>query len=250
MDVTAIPVLSDNYVFALLESGGRNAALVDPGEAEPVLEFLEARRLTLEAILVTHHHGDHVGGLPTVRRRFPEARVIGATADAHRIRGLTERVREGDAPVVLGRRFEVLEVPGHTRGHIAYVVREGVGGELFSGDTVFGATIGNLFEGTPDEIYASLQKIRALPPATRLWCAHEYTLQYVREAAAFDPGNRALGERLARLERLPPGVPTVPLTLAEERATNPFFRWDEPELCTRLGTHPGLDTFRRLCELL
>jgi len=250
VDVTAIPVLSDNYVFALLEPRGATAALVDPGEAEPVLEFLERRTLALEAILVTHHHGDHVAGIGTLCRRFPAARVIGASADAHRIRGLTERVREGDAPVVLGRRFEVLEVPGHTRGHIAYVARDGEGGDLFSGDTVFGATIGNLFEGTPDDIYASLHKIRALPPATRLWCAHEYTLQYVREAAAFDPENRVLVERLARLERLGPGAPTVPLTLAEERATNPFFRWDEPELCARLDTAPGLDTFRRLCELL
>ncbi len=147
----------------------------------------------------------------------------------------------------------MIEVPGHTRGHVAYFLPDAAaGGDLFSGDTLFGGTIGNLFEGTPDEMFDSLMKLRALPAATRVWCAHEYTLTYVRDAARFDPGNARLVERLGRLERrAAAGDPvTVPLTMEEERATNPFLRWDDPALLERVGAEAGLPAFRRLCELL
>jgi hydroxyacylglutathione hydrolase len=253
MRVAAVPAFEDNYIFCLLqEPGTQGAVVVDPGEAPPVLDLLERERLQVEVVLVTHHHRDHVGGLSALLRRFPGARVVGPAAERDRIRGLTETVKEGDALEVAGRKTRVLDVPGHTAGHVAYYVADDAGaGDLFSGDTVFGGTIGNLFEGTPDDMFAALVKIRALPPATRLWCAHEYTLQYVREAARFDPANARLAARLRRVEaEVRDGRPTVPLRLEEERATNPFFRWDDPDLVRRLGTEPGLATFRRLCELL
>ncbi len=252
MDVVALPAFSDNYVFALVDRTARRAALVDPGDAGPPLALLQREGLALEAILLTHHHGDHIGGVEPLRRRHPAARVVGAAADRGRLPALTDAVREGDRIALLGRETTVLEVPGHTRGHVAYFVPGAAGGgDLFSGDTVFGGTIGNLFEGTPDEMFDSLQKLRALPPATRIWCAHEYTLTWVREAARFEPDHARLAARLGALERrAAAGDPvTVPLTLEEERATNPFFRWDDPGLLARLGTPPGREAFRRLCEL-
>jgi len=252
MRVLPLPAFHDNYVYALIDPRRRRGAVVDPGQAAPVLGLVEREGLELEAILLTHHHADHVGGVAELARRFPDARVAGAGADARRLPALTERVAEGDTVAVLGRGARVIDVPGHTRGHVAYFVPDDAGaGDLFSGDTVFGATIGNLFEGTPDDMFASLVKLRALPPRTRLWCGHEYTLQYVREAARFDPDNARLARRLAELEAgAGSGRPTVPLLLEEECATSPFFRWDAAELTHRLGTAPGLPTFRRLCELL
>jgi hydroxyacylglutathione hydrolase len=146
----------------------------------------------------------------------------------------------------------VLDVPGHTRSHIAYFfdAGDGSGGNLFSGDTIFGGTIGNLFEGTPEVMFESIQKIRALPAQTRIWCSHEYTLQYVRESAGIDPENIRLVKRLKALEAAGPArEPTVPLLLEEECATNPFFQWDDPRLSAHLAALPGLATFRRLCEI-
>jgi hydroxyacylglutathione hydrolase len=251
MNVQALPALADNYLFVLLDDAGAHAALVDPAEAAPALEFLERRGLELTALLLTHHHRDHVGGVEALVRRHPAVRVIGAARDRHRLPRVTEWVQEGDVVKLLGREARVLEVAGHTTGHVAYFFPEPPdGGELFSGDTVFGATIGNLFEGTPDDMFHALEKIRALPSATRLWCGHEYTLQYVREAARFDPHNPRLTERLARLEAAGAGACTLPLALAEERATNPFFQWDDPRLAQRLGTPPGIETFRKLCDVL
>jgi hydroxyacylglutathione hydrolase len=250
MRVVSIPAFDDNYIFALAIVSGGPAVLVDPGEAAPALEFLERECLSLEAILVTHHHGDHVGGIEAIVRRHPGLRVVGAARDAARIPGLSERVGEGDVVPILGRGARVIEVPGHTLGHVAYFVPDAAGGgDLFSGDTVFGGTIGNLFEGTADDVYGALVKLRALPPATRIWCAHEYTLQYVREAARFEPDHPRLAARLLRLEA-EAGRPTVPLSLEEECATNPFFRWDDPVLLHRLGMPAGPAAFRRLCELL
>jgi len=251
MRVVPVPVLGDNYVFVL--AAGTEAVLVDPGESTAPLARIEREGLRPVAILLTHHHRDHVGGVAEVVRRYPDVRVVGAERDRHRLPPLSQAVREGDAVTVLGAVARAIEVPGHTSGHVAYFFPApdaAEGGELFSGDTVFGGTVGNLFEGTPDDLFASLVKLRALPATTRLWCAHEYTLQYVREAARFDPENERLAARLARLEAAGRGAVTVPLTLAEECATNPFFRWDDAQVAAKLGTQPGLETFRRLCEVL
>jgi hydroxyacylglutathione hydrolase len=251
MQVVKLRALADNYVYLLQDEAARVAAVVDPAEAGLVLRQIEASGLRLAAILNTHHHGDHVGGNQALLRSFPGIPVFGGAGDRGRIPGQTAFLKEGDEPPFCGTKARVLDVPGHTRGHIAYFfAAAGDAGDLFSGDTVFGGTIGNLFESTPDVMFESIRKIRALPAQTRIWCSHEYTLQYVREAAAIDPGNRRLAQRLKSLEASAlQRLPTVPLLLEEECATNPFFRWDDPGLTARLGTPAGIATFRRLCEI-
>lgn len=252
MRVITLRAFADNYIFLLLHDIAEEAAAVDPGDAGPVLEYLRRTGRRLVAILNTHHHRDHVGGNRVLLEHFPGIPVFAGWHDRGRIQGQTAYLREGEEVVVCGAKAVVLEVPGHTRGHIAYFFPgdDCFGGDLFSGDTVFGGTIGNLFEGTPDEMYQSVQKIRALPAQTRIWCSHEYTLQYVREAAAIQPANARLARRLKELEAAASGgEPTVPLRLDEECATNPFFCWDNPDLAASLGSAPGIETFRRLCEI-
>ncbi len=252
MQVVTLKALADNYIFLLLDHSGHEAAAVDPGEAEPVLDYLRRTGSRLTAILNTHHHGDHVGGNVALLKKYPGMPVYGGAGDRGRIPGQTIFVSEPGEFPVCGARARVLEVPGHTKAHVAYFFDglDGMSGDLFSGDTVFGGTIGNLFEGTPDVMFRSIQKIRSLPIQTRIWCAHEYTLQYVRESAGIDPDNARLARRLRALEAsAPANTPTVPLTLEEERATNPFFRWDDPGLSARLSARAGLETFRRLCEI-
>jgi hydroxyacylglutathione hydrolase len=251
MQIITIPALSDNYIFLLLNDEAPELAAVDPGEAEPVLGYLKNSSRRLTAILNTHHHGDHTGGNRTLLKHFPDIPVFGGAGDRGRIPGQTAFLNEGDEISVGGAKARILEVPGHTKAHIAYYFASGDGsGDLFSGDTVFGGTIGNLFEGTPEVMFESMRKIRRLPRQSRIWCAHEYTLQYVRESARIDPGNAPLAHRLQRLEATArAGKPTVPLQLEEECSTNPFFRWDAPELTSYLSTAPGIDTFRRLCDI-
>jgi hydroxyacylglutathione hydrolase len=250
MKVHAIPALADNYIFLLIHDAAPELAVVDPGDAEPVLKYLRETGLHLTAILNTHHHGDHTGGNRVLLKRFPDISIFGGAADCGRIPGQTEYLHEGDEIAVCGAKARILEVPGHTNAHIAYHFPSGGGGDLFSGDTVFGGTIGNLFEGTPEIMFESIQKIRNLPRQTRIWCSHEYTLQYVREAAQIDPHNDQLANRLRRLKaEAPAGKPTVPLSLEEECGTNPFFRWDNPELNSFLLKAPGIATFRHLCDI-
>jgi hydroxyacylglutathione hydrolase len=221
---------------------------VDPGDAGPVIEFLRKARWRLSSILITHHHGDHVGGITELVRRFADLPVFGGAGDRGRIPGQTAFLNEGDEVRACGNSARVLEVPGHTRPHVAYFFADGAdGGDLFSGDTIFGGTIGNLFEGTPDQMFGSVRKIRALPAGTRIWCAHEYTRRYLPEALSIEPDNARLRRRLESLGGSKD--PTVPLSLEEECATNPFFRWDDAALCARLGTRPGIETFCRLCEI-
>jgi hydroxyacylglutathione hydrolase len=250
MQIHILHALGDNYIFVLADDLKPEAAVVDPGEAAPLLRHLRETGCRLTAILNTHHHEDHIGGNRELLELFPGIRVFGGAEDRGRIPGQTDFLAEGDEIIVAGAKARVLEVPGHTSAHVAYFFPEDGGGNLFSGDTVFGGTIGNLFEETPEIMFQSIQKIRALPPATKIWCSHEYTLQYVRESAGIDPGNARLGKRLRRLEAAASaGKPTVPLTLEEECATNPFFRWDDPSLNVHLGKAPGIATFRYLCDI-
>lgn len=252
MKIEILRAFRDNYIYWLPGEAGSAPAVVDPGDAAPVLQKLERERADLAAILITHHHQDHVGGVSQLVSRFPGIPVHAGAQDRGRVPGQTTFLSGGDEVVVGGAKARVLDIPGHTAGHVAYFFPdpEGRGGDLFSGDTVFGATVGNLFEGTPDQMRQSIAKIRALPPATRIWCAHEYTLAGLREALGLDPENSRLQQRLQRLLAGPPGERlTTPLELAEEVATNPFFRWDDPGLQRRLGTADGTSTFRRLCEL-
>jgi len=251
MHIATLPALSDNYIFILVDNTARQAAAVDPGDAEPVLQYLEKNGLKLTAILNTHHHYDHTGGNRSLLQRYPKIPVYAGAGDRGKIPGQTEYLREGDEIMVSGSKAGILDIPGHTSAPIAYYFSAGPDeGDLFSGDTVFGGTIGNLFEEDPETMFDSIRKIRMLPMRTRIWCSHEYTLQYVRESLQLDPGNLHLSERLHSLETTASaGRPTVPLSLKEECATNPFFRWDDPGLTAHFSKPPGLATFLHLCEI-
>jgi hydroxyacylglutathione hydrolase len=240
-----VPALADNYIW-LLHSGqdGHPALVVDPGDASPVEAALDDRGLTLGAILVTHHHADHTQGIARMRARWPQLRVLGPADEA--IDGLTERVRDGDEVDLAGQRLRVWAVPGHTAGHIAYVIdRPSDDGApiVFCGDTLFSAGCGRLFEGSPAQMQASLARLRSLPGATRVCCTHEYTLANLRFARAVDPDNAALAAREAACQALrAAGQPTLPSTVALECQTNPFLRWDAPSVqqaARRRAPHPA-----------
>jgi hydroxyacylglutathione hydrolase len=236
MEIHAVPAFQDNYLWVVAE--GSRAAVVDPGDAEPVERFLASRGLELCAILATHHHADHVGGLLELASTW-RCPVFGPAGES--IAGLTRRLGEGERIVVPGLELplEVLDVPGHTAGHIAYVRRE-PDPLVFCGDTLFACGCGRLFEGTPAQMHASLGKLAALPDATRVYCAHEYTMANIRFAQAVEPGNRRLAERQARdAATRARGEPTVPSTIGEERATNPFLRSAEPEVIAAAERRAG-----------
>jgi hydroxyacylglutathione hydrolase len=225
MNLVALPAFSDNYIWMLHD--GRHAAVVDPGDAAPVFAALHERGLQLVAILVTHHHPDHVGGVDELRDRTHA--IVHAPA-GERIPEPCVRHADGEVIDVLGLRFQVLDVPGHTAGHIAYLtLDEGDAPLLFCGDTLFSAGCGRLFEGTPAQMHASLQRLAALPGATRVCCTHEYTLANLKFAAAVEPDNAAVAAHRRRCEQLRgDGLPTLPSTVAQERAINPFLRCTEP----------------------
>jgi hydroxyacylglutathione hydrolase len=233
--IIPIPAFTDNYIWLVRD--GPHAAVVDPGDATPVLAFLERENLELSAIINTHHHADHVGGNAALLARFPVP-VFGPARET--IPGRTHALAEGDEITVpgLGWPLRVLDIPGHTAGHIGYVGDDAGEGVALVGDTLFAGGCGRLFEGTPAQMAASLAKLAALPGRTRVYCAHEYTLANLRFALAVEPGNAALRERLGRdREKRDRGLPTVPSTIADERATNPFLRASEPAVFAAAEAH-------------
>ena len=250
LEVEAITAFADNYIWALHD--GRVAAVVDPGDAQPVLRFLQERGLALGAIVITHHHGDHVGGVRELVAAYPEnpegapLPVIGPAGETIPCR--TQAVREGDVVTLEqpAATFRVIDVPGHTSGHVAYVGHlqgDKTPASLFCGDTLFATGCGRLFEGTPAQMRASLAKLAALAPDTLVYCAHEYTASNVRFARAVEPGNASLAaweDKVAALRA--EGRSTVPTTVGHERATNPFMRSDEPEVMQAVARHAAIGT--------
>lgn len=226
--VALIPALRDNYVALLHSPDGRSVAIIDPSEAEPVIRHLEERGLQPLAIFNTHHHPDHVGGNRELQKTY-DLPVYGAAADRDRIPGLTHPMYDGDrvAPAGLNRAGEIWDIPGHTRTHTAFVFPEE--NLLFAGDTLFAAGCGRLFEGTPEQMQASLARLAELPDATRVFCGHEYTVNNLRFAAAVEPDNPDIRDKLAWAQQTrEQGEPTLPSTIGEEKQTNPFLRWGEP----------------------
>jgi hydroxyacylglutathione hydrolase len=212
MDVFPIPQLSDNYAYLIVDPGSRQAGVVDCAEAEPVLEQVARRGVTLVAVLATHHHFDHVGGNRDLLARCPDLRIYGSG---------------DDAPVIF--------IPAHTSGHVAYWFPEHR--SVFTGDTLFAGGCGRLFEGDAAQMMASLGKLAGLPGDTRVYCGHEYTEKNLEFALTLEPGNDALRAKMAAVRALRrAGRPTVPSTIADEKATNPFLRTDSPELAAAVRT--------------
>jgi hydroxyacylglutathione hydrolase len=222
MTVTAspVPILKDNYAWLLRESGTGATAIVDPADAEPIIEAIEKAGGRLDLILLTHHHADHIAGVDEVRARF-KCRVVGAAADQHRLPKLDEAVREGDTVRLGNASANVIETPGHTRGQINFFFADG--DILLSGDTLFSLGCGRLSEGTPQEMFASLRKLAALPADTLVCCGHEYTESNARFALAVDPINAALHDFVSEVKQLrAAGQPSVPSILGDELKANPF----------------------------
>ncbi|MDD5280771.1 hydroxyacylglutathione hydrolase [Acidithiobacillus sp.] len=220
MSVHFIPAFADNYIYVLESSAG--VWIVDPGDVEPVFQWLAPRQMVPTAILCTHHHADHTGGVAALADHF-RIPVYGAN---DRIPALTHPVAAGKLTIG-SAEIQVMEVPGHTRDHIAYVWNA----SLFCGDTLFAAGCGRLFEGTPEMLFHSLQQLAALPPETAVYCAHEYTRNNLRFAALVDPGNPVIRDRQIQAQKQRErGQPTLPSSIALERASNPFLRCADPAL--------------------
>lgn len=226
MKIVQIFLLRDNYGYLLVCEKTGEAAIVDPSESEPVLRRIEEEDVDLKAILNTHHHRDHTGGNEGILAHRA-VDVYGHKSDQERIPGLTHGLDEGDEVRIGELSGRVLFIPGHTTGHVAYLF----GNNLFCGDTLFTGGCGRLFEGTPEQMHASLTKLMRLPDDTKIYCGHEYTENNLRFAITLEPKNYKLISRFERVQALRArGVSTVPATIEEEKQTNPFLRWDSKEL--------------------
>jgi hydroxyacylglutathione hydrolase len=233
LQVTVIPALVDNYIWLLRDTASGMVAVVDPAEVEPVNAILEQQGWRLNLILNTHHHADHTGGNDELKRKW-RATVIGPEADHDRIPEIDIAYRQGEQFSVGSQTVTVIDTPGHTRGHIAFWFAGA--GTLFCGDTLFSLGCGRLFEGTPEQMWDSLLKLRALPDETRIYCGHEYTQPNGRFALSIDPDNAVLQARMAEVDALrAAGKPTLPALLGVEKQANPFLRADDPALAARLG---------------
>lgn len=248
LEVELLPALSDNYIYLAHEPESGETAVVDPAVAEPVLAAAARKGWRIDHILNTHHHGDHTGGNAAIHKATG-APIVGPKSDEGRIPGIQIALSEGDTYRVGNAEAKVIFTPGHTRGHICFWFHNA--DVLFSGDTLFAMGCGRLFEGDAAQMWSSLQKLRALPAQTRIYCGHEYTQTNARCALTVDPDNAELQARARRVDaQRAQGAPTIPATMAEELATNPFLRADSPELAEALGMRGGdaVDVFAAVRE--
>lgn len=237
--------LSDNYGVLVHDPESGETASIDVPEEAAVRKALADTGWNLTHILITHHHNDHIGGLAGLKA--PGITVVGPKKDAARIPGLDVLVGEGDKFSFGGEAVKVFDTPGHTSGHITYWMPEAK--LIFAGDTMFAMGCGRLFEGSPADMWSSLSKIAALPPEAKVFCGHEYTLSNAKFAVTADPGNAALKARLAEVEeKTAKGIPTVPTTVGDELATNPFVRANTPEVAAAMGM-PGASPEKVLGEV-
>jgi hydroxyacylglutathione hydrolase len=233
MFISALPAFNDNYLWALHD--GHHAAIVDPGDAAIVQAFLHVKNLTLTDILVTHHHADHIGGIAALQKAYPDVRIFGLSHSE--LDCVTHPVKENDHAQVLGLDFKVIQTPGHLSSHVSYVSHP----LLFCGDTLFSAGCGRIFDGTPEQLFNSLNKLKALPGDTQVYCAHEYTEANLKFALHIEPGNTAVLNYMAHVKKLrAAGTPTIPTQLDIECAVNPFLRCDTIALQERLATLAGI----------
>jgi hydroxyacylglutathione hydrolase len=233
LEIITLAVLTDNYIYVIHDPDSQKTAVVDPALAEPVLELLRERGWQLNYILNTHHHSDHVGGNLLIKQQTG-CRIIGAKSDCGRIPGIDQGVKEGDTLSIGLHTATVIDTPGHTLGHIVYHFSDDK--VLFCGDTLFVMGCGRLFEGTPELMWYSLQKLKALPKETKVYCTHEYTQTNGRFALTVEPSNQQLQQKMIEVNRLRSyNKPTVPSTIAEEIATNPFFRENSKEIQQHVG---------------
>lgn len=233
LEIELVPALSDNYVYIIREPSTGVVAVVDPAEAEPVDAALKAKGWKPSIIINTHHHGDHIDGNAALIEKYG-CTLIGPTAEKARIPNMDATVGEGDTVQIGAETGVVFDTPGHTKGHIA--IHFPGGNALFSGDTLFVLGCGRMFEGTPQEFWTSLEKLRALPDDTMIYCGHEYTQSNAKFALSVDPGNADLVAQAAEIDRKrAQGLPTVPGRLGDDRKANPFLRVDDPALAASLG---------------
>jgi len=227
VSIVPIKALKDNYIWAVVDHQQRSALIIDPGEAAPVLDFLKAQKLNLNAILVTHHHWDHVNGIAELLMHDQVPVFGGALCKTPQI---SHHVSEHD--IIFN--YHVMTIPGHTLDHVAYYDND----SIFCGDTLFAGGCGRLFEGSAAHMHASLQKIAALPEHTRIFCAHEYTVANLRFAQTVEPNNQRIQQRLEAVLKLQEkGLPSLPSTLREEKQTNPFLRCDISDVIQHVQQH-------------
>ncbi len=237
LSVIPIPAFSDNYIWMLQAGNDTGVFVVDPGDAEPVLATLKSNNLTLAGILITHHHQDHTGGVEKLLSRF-EVPVIGPRNTA--IKGITRSVKDGDQVEILGLTFQVMEIPGHTLDHIAFFSDQPGNPLLFCGDTLFVAGCGRIFEGTAEQMHASLTKLAALPSSTEVYCAHEYTLSNLLFAQAVEPENKPLASYILACKKLRlHNKPTVPSLISRELQINPFLRSEQKSVKIAAESYSG-----------
>jgi hydroxyacylglutathione hydrolase len=246
LTIIQIPVLTDNYIYLIHDPASGKTAVIDPALAQPVLDVLDKKGWRLTYILNTHHHWDHVGGNLELKQKTA-CKIIGAQSDGERIPGIDMGVSEDDVISLGQQAARVISTPGHTKGHIVYHFAED--SALFCGDTLFVMGCGRLFEGTPEQMWNSLQKLKALPPSTRIYCTHEYTQTNGRFALSVEPDNSHTQQKMLEVRRLrAENKPTVPSTIEQERATNPFFRADSISVQKTLGME-GQSPVRVFTEL-